>query len=114
MRLSQRFRRDSSGLNKPCGSGTGRCVWPAGAVELEARGRRLDEGGEGVTEDAQASASGAGLGQCHSWEQTGTREEEESGRKAQREDYGKDTDRLTLSLYGTQETDSNRQVNTGS
>lgn len=29
-------------------------------------------------------------------------EEEESGRKAQREDYGKDTDRLTLSLHDTQ------------
>lgn len=54
----------------------------------------VDEKGEGVTQDTQASSSGASMGQCHSWGQTGTR-----GRggiwKAQREDYGKDIDRLT-------------------
>lgn len=34
-RPSQCFRQDSSGLNKPGGSGRGRCVWPLGAVQLE-------------------------------------------------------------------------------
>lgn len=38
----RRLSRDSSGLNKSGGSGRGRCVWPPGAVELEARGRRRD------------------------------------------------------------------------
>lgn len=31
-----------------------------------------DEGGEGVTEDAQASASEADIGQCRSWTQSGS------------------------------------------
>lgn len=70
-RLSQHFRRDSSGLNKSGGSGRGPPDLYVATGGYGARSKRtktgyVDEGGEGVTEDAQASASGAGLGQCHS------------------------------------------------